>query len=364
MGANLKTIALSDLHLGYDGSDGITRSLLAKPLPSQPMDPAALRLKEIVAKFADGQSVDLIGVGDIFDLSMCSDEDIARDVRFLFGVTLPPVRHVDIIRGNHDNHLFVAQREMLQTFDESRRPIICPAQIAHALYGSINGGCAVFSPDYALTTASGEHVYFIHGDLMDSPTNLLARALLPVSVTGRQYALAAAALGDPVNELVYWSLGEMGLGYGKEGLLTELYYDLRLGKESAVCEMVKQWVKNYDSALPDTIAGVVASVIVELLLKAVGQAQLGASTSRYCNTDSARTRIKAWLDRIGFDCSKRSHVLTGHTHVSDLYHFDQAACYNLGSWLSEPGHAVPDAMVAMFDTDEIPFKVRWERCVD
>ena len=328
-----KFIVVSDLHLGLRGEEYSLLGVQANP--GGVLNPAAAKLKKITEDFADQGASSLIIVGDAVDLAMADHDAIDEDVDFLRGL-LPSLADIYVVAGNHDHHLFTLVQEN----------------------GAEHAHLHVCYPDLFLE--GGSPLYFIHGDIFDSPTDIVPRFLLAPEVVGRDYAELAASASAPLTELIWWSLGEMGGAYGRDGLVAELYNDLRRGDDARVKATMRAGLERMGYNAVEVAVG--ASILTRLLGDAVGKAHTGKADARHQDTEASRAGLRAWLERTQYDTAKRGYVFTGHSHVADLFSVGNCNCYNLGSWMVELGHPVPDAMVALVDTSKEPAVVGWEKC--
>ena len=336
----MKIIILSDPHLGLRGE---SYSLLGAQVNRGGLCKAAYKLKEIINSIADRTcETGCIVVGDMVDLAMADQSAIEEDLAVFSEITGDYVNDVTLVAGNHDHHLYAVQEER-----------------GLGLWDDFIMGKQIYYPDYTPTIAKAP-LYFVHGDIFDSPGDVLAKFLIDPAVVGDAYKKAAAGVTAPVTELIWWLLGNMGGQYGKDGLVAQIYGDLRKGDESLTKKIMRAGLEHMGYNVVEAAIG--AAILASALQNAVGKAQTGTADARHQDTAASRAALTEWLRRTQYDTSKFGYVFTGHTHVEDLYAVDCANVYNLGSWMVEPGHAAPDCMVAVIDTDKTEAVTVWENC--
>jgi UDP-2,3-diacylglucosamine pyrophosphatase LpxH len=370
-----KIVAISDLHLGQSGVDGLGQySLLSSRVAQNLVRP----LVQSVARFADNDPVTLVVAGDFLDLAIAYAEDALADLHVLLGAFVGVVRFEEIVHvvGNHDHHLWSQHSEDKRIFAplrEGRVPSHGDAPRAKAAYqvtppsgesfgllqplvdrifGSVGPKITIAYPSYVRQIDRDEtQLYVTHGHLFGGLYTELSR-LLRDKLAGLPLAQVAATVNQPVIESIFWLLGETGEGIGADGLVEAIYTDAQRGTLSQVRGLVARLV---DQVLPHGVLWrvlghwerkIVVDAIMTELAKVVLSPRAASSTSadRFADLETTRAALRGWLrDTIGDRLERRTIVLYGHTHVWDEYEIpDSAICsWNLGTWLVEPDHPRP-----------------------
>jgi UDP-2,3-diacylglucosamine pyrophosphatase LpxH len=397
-----KYIALSDLHLGQNGSDQkgqyslLSRVPASLPEEKKAADAMQARLCAVVKKFAQGQEVTLIVAGDLLDLSLAYLGDALGDLGALLA-QLPEINRLIWVVGNHDHHVWMLHCE--------EKYILKPLRAGGAgwmedLRSADPGVTSLsnFGPMYRPTDPAGETLTIFQKALADAAGHpldiLVAYPSFRLSLTDQRPGLpanlkdvlfyvthghlfggiytwlsqilqkrlvrfpperVAATVNLSLIEFIYWLLGETGEGMGADGLVETIYTDLQKGNTSTARALIS-----------DLVGTLVDSVILNKLVDALAErflAKGGASSSgdRHADTSGTRAAMEKWCANLDLVHLPRVAVVYGHTHVGDLHsiHSTGVSGYNLGSWLVEPGFSIPDNRVLGIDDGPPQLKVGW-----
>lgn len=371
-----KIVAISDLHLGQNGVDGLGQySLLSTRVSQNLVQP----LVQAVASFADNDPVTLVVAGDFLDLAIAYAEDALADLRALLGAFVGVVRFEEIVYvvGNHDHHLWSQHSEdkrILAPLRDGRVPSHGDAARAKAAYqvtlpdgepfgllqplvdrifgsGGAQPQITIAYPSYSRwLDQDGTRLYVTHGHLFGGLYTEVS-SLLENKLAGLPFAQVAATVNQPVIEFIYWLLGETGEGLGADGLVEAIYTDVQRGTLSQVRGIVARIV---DQILPHGVLWrvlghwerkIVVDAVMTELAKIVLSPRSASSTSadRFADLETTRAGLRAWLFDTIDDLKRRTIVLYGHTHVWDDYEVPDSAIHswNLSTWLVEPDHPPP-----------------------
>lgn len=362
-----KLIAISDLHLGQSGADGLGQySLLSTRSPRN----LVLQFARSAAAFAAGKPVALLVAGDFLDLSLAYAEDALADLRELLS-SLVHLDEIVYVIGNHDHHLWSLHSEdkrLLAPLRAGRVPSNGSAPGAKALYqatpvegepfsllqplldrcfGSPAPRVTIAYPSYVRTLSATATLYVTHGHLFGGLYTELSD-LLKSEIAGLPHDRALATVNQPIIEFVYWLLGETGEGLGADGLVETIYTDMQKGTLSharvLVTRFVAQFVPN-DGVIANWKRKLVACAVMTQLEKSLlsPPTSAGASADRYAGLETTRAGLRAWLEAIAWPRDKTTIALHGHTHVWDDYAIPGTGthAWNLSSWLVEPSHPPP-----------------------
>ena len=369
---NKKIVAISDAHLGQNGSDGLgARSLLSLGEPAIP------KLENIIHKFSEDSEVALIGVGDTLDLSVAYLHDALVDLVNLLK-KIPQVTELVLVVGNHDHHLFTSHCEMenhfwpLQQGEIPKKQGIysplSPETISPELTGLLSTQLlrpvTVYLAYPTMDCVLGSTRYiFTHGHLFGDIYTLLSDILAPQLEKFAPHTLHSEVLATtnlPIIEFIYWLLGEMGEGLGVDGLIEAIYIETQKGKKNLVHQLIDQTI---DILLPNGVLPVIPDRWERYLIKKAARLLLNqylkkpavltcTSTDRHSSLSDTRDKTEAWNNKAGY----YNILVSGHTNTLD-YWINQADQhhYNLGSWLLEPTHPNPECGILRIDTDrELP----------
>ena len=370
-----KIVAISDLHLGQNGADGLGQySLLSMRVSQNLVQP----LVHAVARFADNQPVTIVVAGDFLDLAIAYAEDALADLRALLGAFVGVVRFEEIVYvvGNHDHHLWSQHSEdkrILAPLREGRVPSHGDAPRAKAAYqvtpldgepfdllqplvdrtfGSSGPRVTIAYPSYVRRLdRDGTRLYVTHGHLFGGLYTELS-TLLRDKLGGLPHDQVAATVNQPVIELIYWLLGEIGGGLGADGLVEAIYTDVQKGTLSKVQGVVARLVQQVvpPHGLLWGLLGhwerklVVDAAMVELRKVLISPSTpASASADRFADLETTRAALRAWLGAVDWPIQQPTIALYGHTHVWDDYAIPNSAVHswNLGTWLVEPDHPQP-----------------------
>lgn len=373
-----KYICLSDTHLGQNGKDGLGYvSTLSKNTTKNKL----ATLSSEVEKFADGENVTLIGVGDILDLSMATIHDCLEDFLY-FLEELPCVSTFQYVVGNHDHKFYTLSRDeiVLDEMYNGHLPlngtIYNVAKESYfssmtALVNSLNNrqNFRVFTsyPSYTLEF-NNTSIFFTHGhlfgDIYTTLSDILKNAL---TLQNKLFEEKLATVNMPIIEFIYWLLGEMGCGMGVDGLMEAIYSDHDKGNNSLLKKAVNDGIdalmaNGFIKGLPDSWERwFVKKIVNNALDKQAKERKISlTSKNRYEDVMNTRKQLEKYRDNIGIVPEKRNIFVSGHTHVPDHFKLaDGLETYNLGGWLIEPDHPEPKGGILFIDTekDTLEFKV-------
>ncbi|HEU4729461.1 MAG TPA: metallophosphoesterase [Kofleriaceae bacterium] len=371
-----KIVAISDPHLGQSGTDRLGQySLLSRRSPNN----LVRKFGDAVARFAGSDSVTLVVTGDLLDLALSYMEDALLDLREL----LKEVRIDTLlcIGGNHDRKLVslhCEEKNLLAALRAGRIPSSDPMvpsskaiyrmrpgvaepftvlqPLVDQIYGPDKVPVLLAYPSYMEEIPGGALLYFIHGDLFSGIDTKISE-LLRDRLATLPHDRVAASVNQPLIELIYWLIGEMGEGMGADGLVEEVYTDLQKGQHGLIRGLVDQLVAR---VFPDGVVPVIPDRIerrwiAELIMDKLREVlpspdRVGASTARHAGVEHTRDALWNWIrlvsplrERVA-DTSRPTHVIYGHTHVADAFQFPGTTMFswNLGSWLIEPGEPLPE----------------------
>ena len=369
-----KIVAISDLHLGQNGLDGLGQhSLLSTRAPQN----LVKRFVRSVETFAAGDPVTLLVAGDFLDLSLAYAEDAIADLHALLGAFVGVVRINEIIHcvGNHDHHLWSLHSEdkrFLAPLRDGRVPSSGTTPGAKAMYQitRVEGESfdllqplvdrifglpaapkiTIAYPSYTRKLSLDTTLYVTHGHLFGGLYTELSD-LLKCKIPGLLHDRVAATVNQPLIELIYWLLGETGEGLGADGLVEGIYTDIQKGTLSQIHGIVTRLVAQL---LPHGVLWRVLGhwerkIVADAVMAELGKALLSpptstnASVDRHADLETTRAGLRAWLEAIAWPKTPSTIALYGHTHVWDEYAIPDSGVrsWNLSTWLVEPDHPPP-----------------------
>lgn len=384
-----KYIALSDIHLGQNKADKIDGGQFCtlSQIPSEFDDAHRLSqqtLEQVAARvnaFSGGEAVTMVVVGDLLDLSLAFVRESIVDLLGLLE-RLPSVSEMVYVIGNHDHHIWSLHSEWERSIGLMQRgelpesggmyratskrgerhhmlSEVCTRQLGRPMQ------ITVAYPTYALEHVHGPAgqetlVYFTHGHLFGGLYTTFSDILDDrLAHTSMSTEAIIATVNAPLIQFLYWSLSQAGDGMGADGLMEQVYADLQRGKNSNVRDLVERAV---DVLIPGGIVPLVPDSVEQWIVVAAAMHMIEASDQRttgskskdrHCEKRVTRQRLKRWIDRVGMDKSRQTHLVYGHTHVADHWQLpdSQISSYNLGSWLVEPGRDTPQMQLLFIEAD-------------
>lgn len=376
-----KIIVFTDVHLGQRGEErpGFGQeSLLACSRPGGRRRIEWLRNR--VAAFAEDDPVHLVVTGDLLDLSLASMRDGLEDLGLLLAA-LPAVRELTWVAGNHDHHVWMLHSEERRVLAPLAGGEL-PQAVSYEPTALAGEPCALFTPylaraagrdvlvrvaypSFELELPDGEatrRASFVHGDLFGGFYSLMSRLLAPrlAGTSGPvDHGRAAASVNAATIEFVYWLLGQIGEGFGVDGLLEELYTDLQRGDHSLLRQLVRREaelliegsgpIASMERGIAERVmlAGVKHFLGVEPGPLHARSAAVGASKDRHQRIERTRENLTEWVRAVGLG-GRPTLLFHGHTHVADRWRVPGTAVetFNLGSWLLEPNRPAPQSWIA------------------
>ena len=363
-----KIVAISDLHLGQNGTDKLGQySLLSTRVTGNLVSAFA----DAVDVFSAKKPYTLLVAGDFLDLSIAFAEEAFADLHELL-VELPLPAELVYVIGNHDHHLWSLHSEDKRLLAPLRGGSLPSPKGMYQVTPRNGEGFAILQPfvdgicgrgRVKVTAAYPSYerqigstlLYVTHGHLFGGLYTELSDLLAP-RLADLPPDRVAATVNHPIIELIYWQLGEAGEGLGADGLVEEIYTDIQKGKLSKVRPIVEALVMQVlpHGVLWRVIGDLERKIVVDALMAELAKELLStpvaanASLDRHADLVSTRAGLLAWLRKIPFirgrlETGDDTIVLYGHTHVRDDYPIPDtgARSYNLGTWLVEPEHEMP-----------------------
>lgn len=360
-----KAVVISDAHLGQRGDDRFGQYSLLSQVSSSPAREQAVRiqheLRTMIRNFAAGDRIRLIAAGDFLDLSLAFLRDASEDLVALIR-DVPQIGEILWVVGNHDHHIW----SLHENYEHAIKPMLeGKAPEAGSLYRATSPGGVVHVPLTRYVTAQcphvetvkiaypvheclvpgdtgGDlHVYVTHGHLLEGGlyttlSDLLAKDLDPATVN------------LPLIEFIYWLLGEAGENAGADGLIEEIYTDLQHGRHDKVDRLLDAAI---DMWLPRGVGWLPLRASWEKKVLRWGARKLLAAylpnvrdrRARARHEDLEKTHERVSPERLEKHTSWRRDqdacLVFGHTHEPDEWTIEgtRTTCYNMGSWLLEPG---------------------------
>lgn len=370
-----KIIAISDLHLGQNGTDGLGQhSLLSTKAPQN----LVRQFVESVASFADGEPITLLFAGDLLDLSLAYAEDALADLGGLLEAFVDVVRieEIVVVVGNHDHHLWSLHSEderllgplregrvpsngdgpnakaMYQVTEVTGEPFGLLQPLVDRIFGSPAPKVTIAYPSYSRALdSSGALLYVTHGHLFGGIYTELSD-LLKNKLAGLPHDRVAATVNQPLIEFIYWLLGETGEGIGADGLVEQIYTDMQKDTLSRVRGLVTRLVAQLlpHGVLWRVLGRLERTIVVDAVMAELKTVLLSPSAStntsadRYADLETTRAGLRTWLEAMGdWPNPQPTIVLYGHTHVWDDYAIPNTniRSWNLSTWLVEPDHPPP-----------------------
>ena len=369
-----KIVAISDLHLGQNGVDGLGQhSLLSTRVPQN----LVRQLAASVASFADNERITLVVAGDFLDLAIAYAEDALADLRGLLAAFVGIVRFDEIVYvvGNHDHHLWSLHSEdkqILAPLRDGRVPMtssdargakaayqVTPPEgelfgllqpLVDQIFGPGAPRVTIAYPIYTRQLSPTTQLYVTHGHLFGGIYTelsfLLENKLLDLPPT-----TVAATVNQPIIEFIYWLLGETGEGLGADGLVEAIYTDVQRGNLSEVRGIIEAAVAQIlpHGVLWRLLGHWERKIVVDAVMTELGKIVLSpraaksVSADRFADLETTRAGLRSWLSDSLANLYSPTIVLYGHTHVWDDYVIPDSGVHswNLSTWLVEPDHPAP-----------------------
>lgn len=369
-----KAVAISDAHLGQTGEDGIGYfSLLSSRCNDVKAKQKRKKFIQEVKDFVGSDPLTLIGVGDILDLSFSYIRNATVELVDLLR-DLQADRFVYII-GNHDHFIWTAE-----CVD---RNVVAPM-----MKGYLPAAGTVYKPDqgnfstllenmlarqlgYKPTTITAYPTFydpeinttFTHGHLFGGMYTYMSDILGPFLKEAEvltKYEKIAATVNMPLNQFIYWLLGETGEGMGAEGVMEAVFADMKRGKKA---ELIKAIDSAVDVLLPNgLIKGIPDSwerKMIKWICRRIASHYIKdpkpiSSLDRHMPSKNSRIKAEEWMKRTE---NTAPRLVFGHTHVSDAFITESGLeIINLGGWLIEPNEPEPDAAALFIDGDKVELR--------
>lgn len=367
-----KIVAISDTHLGQAGMDSMGQySLLSTRVEGNLVQ----KFKEAVARFAAGDKVSLVVVGDFLDLSLSYMEDALVDMRELLAEV--KVDEITYLIGNHDIEMWSLHCEeknllgslrlgkvpsadaslpggkgLYKVTSKNGEPFTLLQPLIDRIYEPRKVPITIAYPSYTVEATDGALIYFTHGHLFGGIYTQISD-ILQEDLAARSHERVAATVNQPLIGLIYWLLGEVGEGLGVDGLVERVYTDLQKGKGNETEELVNHAAEKLFAN--DVLRWALVKWAMHKLKKRLSSSSdVAASADRHAELEKTREELRRWVDDVHLlengNLGHPVHVVTGHTHVPDQYlylHEDRPhqerpiTSWNLGSWLVEPKHDLP-----------------------
>jgi len=363
----MKYVAISDTHLGQDGSeDSGQLALLSSSNPYRTID----RLSKVISDFAGNSPISLIAVGDIMDLTFAyMDTCLTEFTRLL--EKLPKFHSIIYVVGNHDHHFWTLHSEYGHTIAplaEGKMPREGSIYRSTYIHGErfqlleplLNGPITLLA--YPMFRLPNTSMYFTHGHLFGDLYTFLSDVLAPFAPPGISKADAASTLNVAIIEFIYWLLGETGEGMGANGVMEAIFTDSKKGKKSLLYAAIDSAVdvllpngiiKGFPDSWERRIARWIGRNIINIYVK---DPRPLTSLDRHMPSENSRKLSQKWIaDTIIGD---KITLVCGHTHVSDNFSVPgkQVNIINLGGWLIDPEENNPDTNVLLIDGDKLELK--------
>lgn len=355
----MKTIAISDAHLGQFGTDNSGYYSLLSSRCQEPAAKAKLAaFVRAVNTFAGNEKITLIGVGDILDLSLSFLGDALADLSQLLEL-LPCVHTFDYVIGNHDHHIWTMECERKRT---ATAMIQGKLPLANSIYYPFSDETGTLMSSFLgqntrirlhYPSLHRDNITFTHGHLFGGLYTFVSDVLAPFLPVGKSYEEIAATVNTPLLEFIYWQIGEAGFGMGADGVAEAIFADVAKGNKSLLHDALDSAVevllpKGIIFGFPDSWERALARWIGRNIIKYyVKEQEPLSSVDRFQEVDKTRKRANEWLSKTK---SGASLIVSGHTHVIDDGNVaGMSNTLNLGSWLVEPGRPEPDSCILFID---------------
>jgi len=385
----MKYVAISDLHLGQNGSDGSGQCSTLSSNPAIFPEGSLTRRKNFIVsvqEFANGQKINLILNGDAMDLSLANMDFCIEELKRLIS-DLDCIAEVDYVVGNHDHHLWMQNCDEL--YLKRPTPTYLPIYEPTLPRGNFSSFLAkrisdvqwrLAYPIFNIDAHNGERIIFTHGHLAGGLYTLFSRMLQPYIRQNYSGSYAAATINIPITESIYWLLGKMGCEMGTEGIIEAVFSDIEQGKSSLANELVDRLV---DSMFPDGLVKNFPDSWERGILKWAGKRLIKhfvaknrtrtASMTRYQDDGTTVQEMSEWVCRNSgswtgvFQEEGTNILVSGHTHT--IIQKDKilpgkmkpnVEYLNLGSWLIEPGQPNPQSAALFIDDspDVLSYRMR------
>lgn len=382
----MKTVIISDTHLGMTGEDGSGYySLLSSGLNVSQDIKDLVNFKtnsfvKTITDFAAGEDITLVGCGDVLDLAMSQINPAMCDLARLLE-KLPMISNFYYIVGNHDHHVWTLRSELysiVRHLSAGRMPKegsifepTAPSGEPFLLFTKMLSTylkrpltVSIAYPTLQMSFPCGQ-ILITHGHLFGDIYTKVSNVLRPY-ITGTTTLHADTVVNAPIIEFIYWLIGETGDKMGASGGLSSIIYsDIQKGKSSLVNSLIERAV---DVLLSDgIIKGIPNSwerwltkkILKNLVAKSIPHVDNISSSDRHKDTSSAKESVNNWLTNVVKDDNFNVFV-SGHTHVS--YDFEtningkKIRCLNPGGWEIEPvvkGSFEADSNIILIDDKEI-----------
>lgn len=379
----MKTVIVSDLHLGMAGADGSGFWSVLSAGNGAPDDiKKAMAAKtdafvKAVEDFSGGEPVVLVGAGDILDLAMSHTRTCLDDLVALLK-RLPMVAEFHYLVGNHDHHIWTMQSELKRLVDPmlfgqmpepgsflepTNQQGECHAPLTRLLSAQLGRFVPVIGAYPVLKLDSPEGpMAVMHGHLFGDIYTMVSDVLQPY-IKGATRLHAQTVVNAPTTEFIDWLIGEMGDRMGDEGGLSgTIFSDMQKGKGSSVNALLDRAVEvllpdGIIKGIPDSwerwIAKKVAKKLVDGTLPHVN---IIVSPDRHADKSTTRAGAAKWMTDVLQDKDIKVFV-SGHTHLSDDFEADvggtKVRCLNPGGWQVEPMFPTADTKAIFMDDKEI-----------
>lgn len=357
----MKYVAVSDTHLGQQGTDGSGQvSLLSSKVSNNKIND----LSRIIKDFAGGDQVTLVGVGDIMDLSLSYMKDAMVDLNDL--ISSLNVNEFIYVPGNHDHHIWSIHCENMRVVSQLKRG-------AHPMEGSIYKATPVSGeysdiftiflqkpttiayPTYQIPNKS---IYFTHGHLFGGLYTFTSDVFAPFMENKVDHEKTVATINVALIEFIYWLLGETGAGMGADGIMEAIYADSQKGKKSLLYNALKSAIeiimpKSFIWGFPDKWEKIIVRWVgTKIIDNFVKEPKPITSMDRYMDANENQDLAREWASKTKLD--KRGTIITGHTHNGYSEESNKYIdIFNLGSWLITPTDPEPDCKVLLIVPDGI-----------
>lgn len=371
----MKYAVISDVHLGQTNTDG-SYSLLSNSASENEeyknnVNKIRKELYEELKLFKGEDKLCLITLGDYLDLSMGNNSFAYKDHINL--INYLPIDKLIIVVGNHDHHLWTQkqiQHRELNLLNNNITPLMGSVfdffgnfNYSFPFVGDSNKIIHLYYPSLTLKI-NNINFYFTHGHLFGglytTISKLLDEYLKDVPLTEK----LLASVNAPLIEAIYWLLGQVGSPIGTQGLVSAIYNSVLSGKTSLVNQLVDDSVElllvdGLIKGIPDSWERWLVKKIVKSILKnVIHRAAAPTSKNRHEKNDSTLKSVVKWMEEV-YKPKEPLVVVSGHTHKicdGELLNVDtpesiEVKYFNTGSWLVEPNHQNPLALMLKIDED-------------
>lgn len=377
----MKHIILSDTHFGMTGAEGSgyysvlsSGNNVPEEMKNQMKDKIDA-LYKVVADFSNGESITLIGSGDIMDLAMSHMRPaVAEFINFLS--KFPMINELIYVVGNHDHHIWTLHEEQIRLIEPMMDGLLpepnsvfestkeegeesLPLSIMFSKQLGREFRVRIAYPVLKMNSPEGD-MLITHGHLFGDLYVMVSDVLIPYLKTTNMLH-AQAVVNAPVVEFVDWLLGEMGESMGASGgLSSTIYADTQKGDASSVSALINRAVdvllnNGIINGIPDSWEKWIVKKISNRAVKESLPHMTGLITSadRYKDTSATRSSCSNWFKEVGVKDVKV--FVSGHTHIGDDFVIDGIRCLNAGGWEVEPSNPNVDGRVILIG-DKIELK--------